>query len=92
MNVNQNSARMKCYFHYEQNHFLDYFEDPGPDDAVIYMSDVLFQYNKREGRYTEFVGNPKVISLQVLNVLSRAVQASMHFAKLLWICLGVYQL
>ena len=22
------------------------------------MSDIPFQYNKREGRYTEFVGNP----------------------------------
>ena len=41
---NQISARMKCYFHHEQNCFLDYFDDPLPDDAVIYVSDVPFQY------------------------------------------------
>ena len=45
MNIIQNSARMKCYFHHKQNHFLDYFINPVPDDAVIYMSDAPFQYN-----------------------------------------------
>ena len=29
------SARMKWYFHHEQNCFLDYFDDPVPDDTVI---------------------------------------------------------
>ena len=40
---------MKCYFHHEQNHFLDYFKDPVPD--------VPFQDSKREGKYTEFTGH-----------------------------------
>ena len=48
---------MKCYFHHRQNHFLNYLNDPVPDDAVIYISDVPFQHNKREGRHTEFIGN-----------------------------------
>ena len=56
---------MKCYFHHEQNCFLDYFDDLVPDDAVIYMSDVPFQYKEREGRYTEFVGNPTGTTLVV---------------------------
>ena len=43
MNISQNTARMKCYFHHEQNCFCD---DPVPDDAVI-MSDVPFQYKER---------------------------------------------
>ena len=34
-NISQNSTRMKCYLHHEQNHFLDYFDDQVPDDAVI---------------------------------------------------------
>ena len=58
MNLSQNSARMKCYFHCEHNHFLGYIEDPIMDDAVIYMSDIPFHYNRREGRYIEFIGNP----------------------------------
>ena len=58
MNFSQNSARTKCYLHHEQNCFLEYFDDPVPDDAVIYMTDVPFQYNEGEGRYTEFKGNP----------------------------------
>ena len=49
---------MKCYVHHEQNTILDYFNDLGPDDAVSYASDVPFQYSEREGRYTEFIGNP----------------------------------
>ena len=58
MNLSQNSARMKCYFHCKQYHFLDYFDDPIPDDSVIYISDIPLQCNESEGRYTEFVGNP----------------------------------
>ena len=38
--------------------FLDCFDDPVPDEAVIYISDVLFQYNESDSRYTEFLGNP----------------------------------
>ena len=49
---------MKCYFYCEQNYFLDYFKDPVLYGAVIHMDDILFQYNKREGRYREFIGNP----------------------------------
>ena len=58
MNISQNSARMKCFFCHEQNCFLDYFDNPVPDDAVIYISDNPFQFNERESRCTEFVGNP----------------------------------
>ena len=57
-NIRRNSARMKCYYHCKQNCLLDCFDDPIPDDTVIYMSDIPFQYNKREARYTEFIGNP----------------------------------
>ena len=49
---------MKLYYHHKHHHFLDYFNDPIPDAAVIYMSDISFQYNEREGRYTEFISNP----------------------------------
>ena len=43
--------------HCKQNHFLDYFEDPVPDDAVIYMGNVPFQYNKQNEKYRVFIGN-----------------------------------
>ena len=56
---NLSQSSMKCYFHHKHHHFLDYSNDPIVDDAVIYTSDIPFQYNKIEGRYTEFVGNPK---------------------------------
>ena len=49
---------MKCYFNYKHNHFLDYFDDPISDNAVIYMNEIPFQYNKGEIRYPEFIGNP----------------------------------
>ena len=58
MNLSKNSARMKCYFHQKQNCFFDYFDDPVQDVVVNYACDIPFQYNKREGRYTEFIGNP----------------------------------
>ena len=50
MNLGQNSARMKCCFHLEQNHFLDYFDDSAPDGAVIYTSDVPFQIQQKKGQ------------------------------------------
>ena len=53
--VSQNSARMKCDFHHQQTCFLDHFDDPVLDGAVIYTNDFPFQYNKREGSY---VGSP----------------------------------
>ena len=67
MNISQNSTKMKCYFHCKQNCFRDYFDDQVPDGAVIYMSDVPFQYNEREGRCTEFVGNPKGTTFAAAN-------------------------
>ena len=48
---------MKCYYHHKHHHFLDYFNDPILDDAVIYVNDIPFQYNTREVKYTEFIGN-----------------------------------
>ena len=57
MDLSQNSAIMKCYFHHEQKCFLDYFEDPVPDGTVIYVGNVQFQYNECEDKHTEFIGN-----------------------------------
>ena len=54
---NLNQSHMKCYYDCTHCCFLDYFNDPIPDDAVIYVGDKPFQY-KIEGRYTEFIGNP----------------------------------
>ena len=34
------------YFHHKQNCFLDYFDDPIPDDAVIYVSDIPVQWKR----------------------------------------------
>ena len=48
---------MKCYFLYKQNCFLDYFKDPVLEGAVIYMGDIVFQYNEQEGKCTQFLGN-----------------------------------
>ena len=58
MNISHNSFRMKCYFHCKQNCFLDYFDDPFLDDAVIYTNNIPFQYMEKVGRYTEIIGNP----------------------------------
>ena len=49
---------MKCYCDHTHGHFLDYFNDPILDDAVNYADDTPFQYNKVEGKYTEFIINP----------------------------------
>ena len=48
---------MKCYYDCTHGCFLDYFNDPILDDAVIYAGDIPFQYNMVEGRYTEYIGN-----------------------------------
>ena len=59
VNLNQSWVRMKFYlYHHKQNHFLDYSDDSTLDHAVIYTSDISFQYNEKEGRYIEFIGNP----------------------------------
>ena len=50
----QHSTRMRCYFHCECSHFIDYFDDPVLDDMVIYAGDVPFWYNEHEGIYTSF--------------------------------------
>ena len=42
---------MRCYFHCQFNHFLNYFDDPVPDGAVIYAGAILLQYSKQEGTY-----------------------------------------
>ena len=57
-NLSQGSIKMKCYYLHTHCCFLDYFNDSIPDDAVIYASDIPFQYNKIEGRHTKFIGNP----------------------------------
>ena len=44
----QNSTRMQCYFYCLWNHFLDYFNEPVQDGAVMYTGDVPFQYRKQE--------------------------------------------
>ena len=49
---------MKCYYHQKHQCFLDYFHDPIPYDAAIYVSHIPLQDNERDGRYTEFIGNP----------------------------------
>ena len=49
---------MKCYDDHIHHHFLDYFNDHILDDAVMYAGDIPFWYNKIEGRYSEFIGNP----------------------------------
>ena len=48
---------MKCHYHHKQKFFLDYFDNPIPDDAVIYVNDITFQCNEKEGRCAEFIGN-----------------------------------
>ena len=45
-------------FHFKQNCFLGCFKDPILDGTAIYAGDVPFWYNTREGKYTEFIGNP----------------------------------
>ena len=57
-NLSQSSVKMKSYYYHTQHCFLDYFNEPILDDALIYASGISCQYNKIEGRYTEFIGNP----------------------------------
>ena len=75
-NLSQNSIKMNCYYHHKHCCFLDYFNDPIPGDAVIYTSDIPFQYNKTEGRYTEFIGKP------MRTVFMAAKKGSQIFIKL----------
>ena len=49
---------MQCSFHHLWNHFIDYFDNPVLDGAVIYTGIVPFQYNDQVGMYIEFSGNP----------------------------------
>ena len=58
LNLSQSLVRIKCYYPHTDFYFLDYLNDTIPDDAVIYASDIAFQYNKIEDRYTTFIGNP----------------------------------
>ena len=53
----QYSTGMMCYFHYQCNHFIDYFDDLFPDGAVVYAGNISFWYDEQEGTYTEFFGN-----------------------------------
>ena len=55
-NLSQFPVKMKCYYDHTHCCILDYFNDPILDDAVIYTGDIPFQYNKIDGRYTEFIG------------------------------------
>ena len=57
-NISQSSVKMKCYCYQKHHDLLDYFNNPILDDAVINARDTPFQYNEREGRYTEFICNP----------------------------------
>ena len=52
-----NQSHIIWYYDCTHHHFLDYFTNPIPDDAVIYTGDIPFQY-KIEARCTEFIGNP----------------------------------
>ena len=38
-----NNSHMKCYYDCTHGCFFDYFNNPIPDDAVIYTGDILFQ-------------------------------------------------
>ena len=41
-----NNSHMKCYYDCTHGCFLNYFNDPILDDAVIYSGDIPFQCNK----------------------------------------------
>ena len=48
-----------CYFHRQQNHFLDYFDDPVLEGVVIYVGVIPFQYTEKDGTYTEVLDKPR---------------------------------
>ena len=52
-----NQSHTNCYYGHTHGCFLDYFNDPIPNDAVIYVGDIPFQYNKVQGRHAELIGN-----------------------------------
>ena len=56
--ASQNFTEMWCYFDCLWYSFIDYVNDPALDVTFIYVGNILFQYNKEEGTYTEFLGNP----------------------------------
>ena len=56
-NAGQHS-RKRCCSNHQCNCFIDYFDDPIPDLAVIYTGDIPFQDNEKEGMHTTFLGNP----------------------------------
>ena len=56
--VGQHSTRIRCYFHSQQNHFLNYFHNPALDGAVIYVGDIPLWYSGKVGTYTEVLDNP----------------------------------
>ena len=53
----QHFTRMRNYFHHHCNHFIDNFDDPVLDGAVIYAGDIPFQDNEQGGMYTEILDN-----------------------------------
>ena len=48
-----NKGHMKCCYDCRNACFLHYVNGPILDDAVFYTGDILYQYKKVEGRYTE---------------------------------------
>ena len=48
---------MECYFHHQQNCFLDCFSDPLQDGLVIYVGGILFWNSEKVGTYTEVFVN-----------------------------------
>ena len=94
---------MKCYYDQTHCHFLDYFNDPIMDDAVIYIDNIPLQYNKIEGRYTEFIGNPigtgkrdhEFLIVQRRNrpnISSDLINFGLHITKNIVVILYKYQL
>ena len=41
---------MKCYYDHTHHHFLDYFNDPIPDDTVIYAGGIPFSVQQDRGQ------------------------------------------
>ena len=52
----QHSTKMRCYFHYQCNCFIDYFDDAVSDAAVMCTGYMPFQYNEQRDMYTECFG------------------------------------
>ena len=82
-----NNNHMKCFYDCTHGHFLDYFNDSIPDDAVIYADDVPFQYKKVEGRYTEFICNPTGTNFMVVK---RDHEVPSNQCRIMLICLAIH--